>query len=142
MSLKNTIDSSSVTWQTKRQKPSPPDLRFLHFNDVYHIEYSSHGPGLYIWVFCADIWKRPGSAEPVGGYPRFQYLVNQYRGGLEYKGQPDLISLFSGDAFNPSLESSVTKGKHMLDILNNLPTAMACIGVSCYVFESLCLLDL
>lgn len=78
----------------------------------------------------------------MGGYPRFQYLVNQYRDGPEYKSQPDLILLFSGDAFNPSLESSVTKGKHMLDVLNNLPTAMACIGVSCFVFELPCLLEL
>lgn len=32
-------DSESVTWQSHCQDRSPPDLRFLHFNDVYHIEY-------------------------------------------------------------------------------------------------------
>lgn len=48
MSLTNTNDSSSVTWQTKRQRPLPPDLRFLHFNDVYHIEYSEQRPCLYL----------------------------------------------------------------------------------------------
>lgn len=48
MSLKNTIDSSSsVTWQTKRQNPSPPDLRLLHFNDVYHLEYSEKPVCIY-----------------------------------------------------------------------------------------------
>lgn len=77
----------------------------------------------------ANVWKRPGSAEPAGGYPRFQYLVNQYRSDSQYEGQSELIPVFSGDAFNPSLESSVTKGKHMLPILNQLPTKMACVGV-------------
>lgn len=32
-------DSTSVTWQSHYQDKCPPDLRFLHFNDVYHIEY-------------------------------------------------------------------------------------------------------
>lgn len=32
-------DSESVTWQSHHQDERPPDLRFLHFNDVYHIEY-------------------------------------------------------------------------------------------------------
>lgn len=92
-------------------------------------------PYLYLDILVLISRKRPGSAEPVGGYPRFQYLVNQYRDSPEYKSQPDLISLFSGDAFNPSLEGSVTKGKHMLDVLNHLPTRMACIGVSFFVFK-------
>jgi 5'-nucleotidase len=72
---------------------APPDLRFLHYNDVYHIE--------------------AGSREPVGGYPRFQTLVNYYRNDERFEGQPGLLTFFSGDAFNPSIESSITKG--MLD---------------------------
>ena len=32
-------DSESVVWQSQSQDKRPPDLRFLHFNDVYHIEY-------------------------------------------------------------------------------------------------------
>lgn len=50
------------------------------------------------------------SAEPVGGIARFKTLCNEYRSGAKFKGQPDLLTFFSGDAFNPSLESSVTKG--------------------------------
>ncbi|MCJ1469141.1 hypothetical protein MMC07_007774 [Pseudocyphellaria aurata] len=100
--------STSITWQSNRERVSPPDLRLLHFNDVYHIE--------------------PGSAEPVGGISRFQYLVNQYYSGPQYKDQSGLMVLFSGDAYNPSLESSVTKGAHMVPILNQLPTKMACVG--------------
>ena len=68
----------------------PPDLRILHFNDVYHLDASS--------------------AEPVGGIARFVTAVNEYRDGDTFRGQPGLVTLFSGDAFNPSLESSVTKG--------------------------------
>lgn len=70
---------------------SPPDLRFLHYNDVYHIE--------------------AGSQEPVGGYPRFQTLINYYKDDARFEGQPKALTFFSGDAFNPSIESSITKGK-------------------------------
>ncbi|KIH90985.1 hypothetical protein SPBR_01432 [Sporothrix brasiliensis 5110] len=87
---------------------SLPNLRILHFNDVYHLD--------------------PSSAEPVGGAARFQTAVNEYRSSKRYIGQPDLITLFSGDAFNPSLESSVTKGSHMVPILNQLATTCACVG--------------
>lgn len=70
---------------------SPPDLRFLHYNDVYHIE--------------------AGSQEPVGGYPRFQTLINYYKDDARFEGQPKALTFFSGDAFNPSIESSITKGE-------------------------------
>lgn len=73
---------------------------------------------------------RSGSAEPVGGVPRFQYQATHYRSGSEYEGQPKLLTFFSGDAYNPSLESSVTKGSHMVPILNQLGTDAACVGVS------------
>jgi 5'-nucleotidase len=68
-----------------------PNLRFLHYNDVYHVE--------------------AGSAEPVGGYARFQTLVNYYRNDKKYEGQSSVLTFFSGDAFNPSIESSITKGQ-------------------------------
>jgi 2',3'-cyclic-nucleotide 2'-phosphodiesterase (5'-nucleotidase family) len=54
----------------------------------------------------------------------------QYRASPEFQGQPKLLTFFSGDAYNPSLESSVTKGSHMVSILNHLETDAACIGVS------------
>lgn len=71
---------------------------------------------------------------------------------MRFSGQPRLVTLFSGDAFNPSLESSVTKGKpgltstdrgdfisnntnyaegsHMVPVLNTIGTDVACVGVS------------
>lgn len=41
MSGEDFPDSESVTWQSHLQDERPPDLRFLHFNDVYHIEYDA-----------------------------------------------------------------------------------------------------
>lgn len=89
---------------------SPPDLRLMHYNDVYHLD--------------------PSSAEPMGGIARFITAVNQYRSDERFQGQSELVSLFSGDAFNPSLESSVTKGEHMVPVLNQIGTDCACVGVS------------
>ncbi len=73
---------------------------------------------------------RAGSAEPVGGASRFQSLVNYYRADPRFTGQPDVLTFFSGDAFNPSLESTVTKGRHMVPFLNKTGIDVACVGVS------------
>ncbi|KAL9055936.1 MAG: hypothetical protein Q9162_003232 [Coniocarpon cinnabarinum] len=81
-------ESQSITHQSGRS--GPPDLRFIHYNDVYHVDASS--------------------AEPVGGIARFQSVCDYYRDDASFKDEPKLMTLFSGDAFNPSLESSVTKG--------------------------------
>lgn len=73
---------------------------------------------------------RAGSAEPIGGASRFQSLVNYYRADPRFTGQPDVLTFFSGDAFNPSLESTVTKGRHMVPFLNKTGINVACVGVS------------
>ena len=65
-------------------------------------------------------------------------MANHYRLNPQYKDQSALLTLFSGDAFNPSLESSVTKGRHMVPVLNNLETAVACVGVSMEAFSFMC----
>ncbi|SPO01964.1 related to 5`-nucleotidase precursor [Cephalotrichum gorgonifer] len=91
-----------------RAHDSPPDLRLLHFNDVYHVD--------------------PSSAEPVGGIGRFMSVVREYREHERYAGQPGLIPLFSGDSFNPSVESTVTKGSHMVTVLNAIGTQCAAVG--------------
>lgn len=49
----------------------------------------------------------------MGGIARFQTLCNYYAQDGRYANQPALLTLFSGDAFNPSLESSVTKGMQL-----------------------------
>lgn len=108
---------SSVTVE-EHESGSPPDLRILHFNDVYHVE--------------------PGSRDPVGGIARFQTLCNEYRESEAFSGQPALLTFFSGDAFNPSLESSVTKGSHMVPVLNNIGVDCACVGVSACCWNNRC----
>ena len=70
----------------------------------------------------------PSSAEPVGGIARFQTVCNYYKHDEKFSGQPTICTLFSGDVFNPSLESSVTKGSHMVPVLNDLGTDVACVG--------------
>ena len=32
--------SESITWKSQREDSGSPDLRLVHFNDVYHIEYA------------------------------------------------------------------------------------------------------
>ncbi|KAK7735587.1 hypothetical protein SLS53_007501 [Cytospora paraplurivora] len=85
-----------------------PALRFIHYNDVYHLDASS--------------------AEPVGGIGRFVTVCKGYQEGDRFKDQPACVTLFSGDAFNPSLESSITKGSHMVPMLNALRTDCASVG--------------
>ncbi|KAK7182679.1 hypothetical protein DPSP01_009636 [Paraphaeosphaeria sporulosa] len=108
MAPKNIPADEQTVFAPSPASPAPPDLRFLHYNDVYHVE--------------------AGSAEPVGGVGRFQALVNYYREDEKFKDQPKLVTFFSGDAFNPSLESSVTKGSHMVPVLNGIGTDVACVG--------------
>ena len=73
---------------------------------------------------------RSSSAEPVGGVARFQAIIDSYRNDPKHSEQPALLTFFSGDAYNPSLESSVTKGRHMVPFLNSIGTDAACVGVS------------
>lgn len=84
-------EEPQVTYSSGRSAANDtPDLRILHYNDVYHVD--------------------PSSAEPVGGFARFKTLCKDYQESERFRDQPKLLTLFSGDAFNPSLESSVTKG--------------------------------
>ncbi|KAL2267945.1 hypothetical protein VTJ83DRAFT_5222 [Remersonia thermophila] len=100
---------ASVTFSSGRDvNTTPPDLRILHFNDVYHLDSSS--------------------SEPAGGVARFVSVCKEYRDADRFQGQPRLVTLFSGDVFNPSLESSITKGSHMVPILNLIGTDCACVG--------------
>ncbi|KAJ5308580.1 hypothetical protein PENANT_c044G01168 [Penicillium antarcticum] len=99
-------DGHSVTYCSDRT--GSPDLRLIHYNDVYHVE--------------------AGSAEPIGGISRFQSLVNYYRSHPHFAGHPDILTFFSGDAFNPSIESTITKGRHMVPFLNTVGTDVACVG--------------
>jgi 5'-nucleotidase len=83
------------------------ELVWLHYNDVYTIE-----PGNF----------KPGDENAVaGGAARFATLVKRF-------AAEDPLVLFSGDAFNPSAMSTVTKGKHMVPVLNELGTTISVMG--------------
>ncbi|PHH60029.1 hypothetical protein CDD81_2197 [Ophiocordyceps australis] len=105
---KGASSKAQATCWSGRDGSGPPHVRMLHYNDVYHVDQAS--------------------AEPVGGLARFMTLVDEYRDGQQFQGQPELLTLFSGDAFNPSLESTVTKGRHMVHVLNAIKTDCACAG--------------
>ncbi|KAJ2048647.1 hypothetical protein H4S04_003706 [Coemansia sp. S16] len=79
-------------------------LRILHFNDVYHVA--------------------PSTREPVGGAARFGSLMRS----LQQQGNEPTLTLFSGDAYFPSLESSISRGEHMLPVLNRLDIDAATLG--------------
>jgi len=76
-------------------------LTLLHFNDVYNIE--------------------PGTRDPCGGAARFAWKVKSMA-----KEKPMVI--FSGDAYNPALMSTMTKGKQLVPILNALGVQASCVG--------------
>ncbi|CAG8475686.1 8702_t:CDS:2 [Ambispora gerdemannii] len=80
-------------------------LYILHFNDIYHLS--------------------PGKQEPVGGAARFATAVYDFR--KQYDLDKSCV-LFSGDVFNPSIESSISRGEHMIPPLNELTIDVACFG--------------
>lgn len=79
----------------------PRSLRFLHFNDVYHVGEREK--------------------EPVGGAARFVTAINNAR-------TAETLTVFSGDAFNPSLISAATQGAHMVPVLNACKVDVAMYG--------------
>lgn len=81
-------------------------LEIIHFNDVYHVS--------------------PTKEEPVGGASRFASKINETLSESNLDDKP--LVLFSGDAFNPSLEGTITRGSHMPEILNQFHIAAACLG--------------
>ncbi|KAH7929948.1 Metallo-dependent phosphatase [Leucogyrophana mollusca] len=60
------------------------------------------------------------------------YHVNQptvlARFAHDFRNAADCLKVFSGDAFGPSLESSVLKGEHIVPVLNHLSIDVACYG--------------
>ena len=73
-------------------------LPILHFNDVYRVNPQKLAGGKTIDV------------------TQFAAHVDYLRDGWNERedGRRDGLVLFSGDLFNPSVESSVTRGSHMV----------------------------
>ncbi len=57
--------------------------------------------------------------------PRPALQVKEYR----QQGANPLV-LFSGDCYNPSLMSTITLGKQMVPVLNEIGVNVSCVGVS------------
>lgn len=80
----------------------PIDLPILHFNDVYRVtpQKISRSETIDVTQFAAlaDDLRNKWPRRPDGKY--------------------DGLFLFSGDVFSPSVESSVTRGSHMVKCIN------------------------
>ncbi|XP_064639871.1 mannosylglucosyl-3-phosphoglycerate phosphatase-like isoform X2 [Lineus longissimus] len=76
-------------------------ITILHFNDVYNIE--------------------PRDVEPVGGAARQTMLIKSL-------SHLNPLVLFSGDALNPSLMSTITRGQQMIPVLNSMDVKCAVFG--------------
>ncbi|KAF8630348.1 hypothetical protein AX15_002916 [Amanita polypyramis BW_CC] len=89
-----------------------PILRILHWNDVYKI-----GPQKVSSTETIDVTKFTTLVEDI----RAQWVTLP-------NGQKNGLTLFSGDLFSPSLESTITRGNHMVPVMNALAPDAALTG--------------
>lgn len=79
-----------------------PLFTILHFNDVYDIQTNKKGKG---------------------GCVNFEAYLRKLRSKY-----PNTLTLFSGDAFSPSILSNVFQGTQMVTALNKFNIDYACYG--------------
>ncbi|KAJ7184198.1 Metallo-dependent phosphatase-like protein [Mycena filopes] len=89
-------------------------LQILHFNDVYR---------------CAPQKLAPNSPDTID-VTQFGAMLDSLRAqwNLQPDGKRDGLVLFSGDAFSPSCRSSVTRGSHMVPVLNQIKPDVSLTG--------------
>jgi 5'-nucleotidase len=113
--------------------PTTP-LHILHINDAYELEPMRAGTfDAGTCLTCAP----PGGgahrapcahASPaVGGASRCKSVVAAARAAAAAVGAHSLL-VHSGDAFSPSILSAVTRGAHMVPVLQTLGVDVACVG--------------
>lgn len=95
----------------------PDKLTFYHFNDVV-----SFG----LLTFAHPLSAVQYHISNTDLIERFAYVFNAPKISGAQAIPP--MTIFSGDAFSPSLESSVLKGEHMVPVLNHLQIDVACYG--------------
>ncbi|KAG9013097.1 hypothetical protein FRB94_003931 [Tulasnella sp. JGI-2019a] len=83
-------------------------LSLIHFNDVYHVTPQ----------------RVPGTSTMID-VTQFAALLDTLKS--RWPGGQGLV-LFSGDAFSPSVESSVTRGSHMVPVMNQLMPDISLTG--------------
>ncbi|SPO24663.1 related to 5`-nucleotidase precursor [Ustilago trichophora] len=110
----------------------PVTLPIIHFNDVYRVRQKDEKSGGTIGAdqFAAKIqsiresWGEPSNLAnlpPPTSSPRDWTAHSTQR---ERKG----LVLFSGDLYSPSVESSVTRGTHLVPVINAMNLDCACLG--------------
>lgn len=89
-------------------------LPILHWNDVYRVRPQKISPT---------------SSETID-VTQFAGLLDDIRDQwpLRDDGKRDGLSLFSGDVFSPSVDSSVTRGSHMVPVMNTLAPDVSLVG--------------
>ncbi|KAI5124075.1 hypothetical protein M0805_003902 [Coniferiporia weirii] len=89
-------------------------LPILHFNDVYRVNPQKLAAGATIDV------------------TQFAYMLDTVRASWAERAgrenEREGLVLFSGDLFSPSVESSVTRGSHMVPVINELAPDVAVTG--------------
>ena len=103
-SVRSALGEAGATVATAAPSAVAPasSITILHFNDVYNIE---HG------------------GKPSGGAARFVAAIRAQK-----EADPDALVFFSGDAFNPSIMSTMTAGLQMPPILNACGVHTALLG--------------
>ncbi|WWC73295.1 uncharacterized protein I206_107262 [Kwoniella pini CBS 10737] len=111
-----------------------PSLPILCFNDVYRVSQKynaqpgapddkSGGTTINVSQFAQLLfnernkWPEKSSSTSLNGSK-----------GKEKETEKDGLVLFAGDVFNPSVESSISRGSHMVPLLNALELDVACVG--------------
>ncbi|KAF9257781.1 Metallo-dependent phosphatase [Marasmius fiardii PR-910] len=90
------------------------NLTILHFNDVYRVSPQ----------------KLSSSSSETIDVSQFSVKLDNIRDQWPTRpdGKKDGLTLFSGDLFSPSVESSVTRGSHMVPVINHLAPDVSLTG--------------
>ncbi|KAI0928269.1 hypothetical protein AcW1_005566 [Taiwanofungus camphoratus] len=89
-------------------------LSILHFNDVYRVQPFKLSP------------KSPDTIDVTQWAAMLDDLRDQWPQRPD--GKRDGLVLFSGDVFSPSVESSVTRGSHMVPVMNVIAPDVSMTG--------------
>ncbi|KAL0071665.1 hypothetical protein AAF712_001522 [Marasmius tenuissimus] len=90
------------------------NLNIVHFNDVYRVSPQ----------------KLSSQSSDTIDVTQFSALLDAIRNEWSERpdGKKEGLTLFSGDLFSPSVESSVTRGSHMVPVMNHLAPDVSLTG--------------
>ncbi|KAI0031814.1 Metallo-dependent phosphatase [Vararia minispora EC-137] len=92
----------------------PVQLPIIHWNDVYRVRPQKISPKSSETI---DVTQFSALLDDI----RIRWLERQ-------DGNREGLSLFSGDVFSPSVESTVTRGSHLVPVMNVLAPDVALLG--------------